>query len=110
MRNKKRNALEAAGWRVGSADEFLRLPRAESILVDIKLALSDTVRLRRSRAGITQAVLARRLNSSQSRVAKVEAADPKVSLDLLVRAALAAGATRSEVAKAVAPRRKVSAA
>jgi DNA-binding XRE family transcriptional regulator len=110
MKSKQRKRLEAAGWTIGSADGFLGLDRAESILVDIKLALSETVRLRRSRAGITQTTLARRLNSSQSRVAKVEAADPEVSLDLLVRAALAAGATRSEVAKAVAPGRKVSAA
>jgi ribosome-binding protein aMBF1 (putative translation factor) len=110
VKKPKRRKLEAAGWRVGSADEFLGLTRAESILVDIKLALSDTVRLRRSRAGITQAALARRLNSSQSRIAKVEAADPKVSLDLLVRAALAAGATRSDVARAVGSGRKVSAA
>ena len=46
--------------------------------------------------------LAKRLRSSQSRVAKMEASDPAVSIDLLIRALLAAGAKKKDIAKAIA--------
>src|SRR5215212_772161 len=109
MDAKKRRRLEAAGWAVGDAAEFLELSREEAALVEMKLGLSGQVRRWRTRARLTQGDLARRLKSSQSRVAKLEAGDPGVSLDLLVRAALAAGASRREVATALAlPRRAVA--
>ena len=101
---KKRKRLEAAGFVVGTAAEFLELPPAEAALVDMRLALSAALRERRASAGLTQAALARRVGSSQSRAAKMEAGDPSVSLDLLVRALLAAGASRREVGQAVARR------
>ena len=104
MDAKKRKRLEAAGFAVGSAAEFLDLTPAEAALVDMRLALSAALRERRTAAGLTQAALARRVGSSQSRVAKMEAGDPSVSLDLLVRALLAAGASRREVGRAVARR------
>jgi len=47
--------------------------------------------------------LAGRIKSSQSRVAKMEAADPEVSFELLLRGLLALGATRRDVARALAP-------
>ena len=43
------------------------------------------------------ASLARLVGSSQSRVAKMEAGDPNVSLDPLFRGLLAAGASASEL-------------
>ncbi len=104
MDAKKRRHLEAAGFAVGSAAEFLELSPSEAALVDMRLALSMALRERRTAAGLTQAALARRVGSSQSRVAKMEAGDPSVSLDLLVRALLAAGASRREVGQAVARR------
>jgi hypothetical protein len=109
MRARKRKRLEAKGWRVGSAAEFLGLSDEEAALVDMKLALSAFVRARRARAQLTQGALAELLQSSQSRVAKLEAADPSVSLDLLVRAAFAVGANRAEVAKAMATRSRAAA-
>ncbi len=48
--------------------------------------------------------LAKQLGSSQSRVAKLEAADASVSLELLIRALLAVGASRRDVAHALARR------
>jgi ribosome-binding protein aMBF1 (putative translation factor) len=80
MKDSKRKKLEAAGWRVGTADEFLGLSDFESMIVDIKLALGDALRERRVRLHLSQRDLAKRINSSQSRVAKMEAADPDVSL------------------------------
>jgi DNA-binding XRE family transcriptional regulator len=104
MDAKKRKRLEAAGFAVGSAAEFLDLAPEEAALVEMRLALSRALRERRADAGLTQAALARRIGSSQSRVAKMEAGDPSVSLDLLIRALLAAGASRRQVAQALAMR------
>jgi transcriptional regulator with XRE-family HTH domain len=94
---------------VGNAAEFLELSAEESALVETKLALSESVRERRSKQGLSQAELARRLKSSQSRVAKIEAADPTVSADLLLRALFALGATPGDVASAIRKRRPVAA-
>lgn len=101
MDKKKRARLESAGWTVGSAKEFLGLSEAESALIELKLSLSRLLRQRRLRRRISQTELARRLRSSQSRVAKMEAGDPTVSMDLLVRSLLALGTRRSDLARAI---------
>lgn len=95
----KQSKLQAAGWRVGSADDFLGLSTEESELVEVRLRLSRALRGERERRHVTQAVLAKKLGSSQSRVAKIEAGDPSVSLDLMVRALLTLGASRRELAE-----------
>ena len=46
--------------------------------------------------------MAERIGSGQSRVAKMEAAHPSVSLDLLIKALLATGATMPDVAAVIA--------
>jgi DNA-binding XRE family transcriptional regulator len=101
---KKRSRLEANGWSVSDTAHFLRLSPEEAALVEMRLALSRTLRERRIEAGLTQAALARQLGSSQSRVAKLEAGDPSVSLELLIRGLLAVGATRKDVAQALGRR------
>ena len=101
---KKRKRLEAAGWTVGDAVAFLKLTPEEAALVEMRLALSRSLRERRLEAGLTQTALARHLGSSQSRVAKLEAGDPSVSLELLIRGLLAVGASRKDVAHALARR------
>jgi len=75
----------------------------------MKLGLAENLRKRRQARKLTQTQLARRLRSSQSRVAKMEAADPSVSIDLLVRALLELGATRAQVAKALTKRSRPAA-
>jgi DNA-binding XRE family transcriptional regulator len=104
MDAKKRKRLEAAGWTVGDATEFLKLAPEEAALVEMRLALSRTLRERRQAAGLTQVGLAKQLGSSQSRVAKLEAGDASVSLELLIRALLSVGASRKDVANALARR------
>ncbi len=104
MDTKKRKRLETAGWSVGDAADFLKLTPEEAALVEMRLALSRTLRERRRAAGLTQTALAKQLGSSQSRVAKLESADASVSLELLIRALLAVGASRREVATAIAHR------
>lgn len=96
MKNTKRAKLEAAGWAVGSVKEFLGLSEAESALIDMKLALSRSLRERRTKQGLSQVQLAERLQSSQSRVAKMEAGDPSVSMDLLVSSLILLGAISGE--------------
>jgi len=98
----KRKRLKAAGWKTGTVAEFLELTPEESGLIEIKLRLSELVRKARVRRRLSQLALAERLGSSQSRVAKIEAGDPSVSLDLLVRASFASGATRKDLARAIA--------
>lgn len=68
--------MEAAGWTVGSVKEFLGLPEADAALIEMKLALSRSLRERRKKYGLSQVQLAERLHSSQSRIAKMEAGDP----------------------------------
>ena len=108
MEQKKRKRLEKAGWRVGSASTFLGLTTAEEQLVEMKLSLGTRLRKARQRHRLTQTALAERMGSSQSRVAKMEAGDPAVSLDLLVQGLLAAGATPRDIATALVPRKKVA--
>jgi DNA-binding XRE family transcriptional regulator len=104
MDAKKRKRLEASGWSVDDAAAFLKLSPEETVLVEMRLALSRTLRERRAAAGLTQTALAKQLGSSQSRVAKLEAGDASVSLELLIRALLAVGASRRDVAQALGRR------
>lgn len=106
VNREKKRKLEAGGWRVGDVRQFLELSPDESAFVEIKLALARRVRELREERNWTQAEFARRVGSSQSRVAKMEAADPTVSVDLLVRSLLAAGADRRELGRVVGSRRR----
>jgi DNA-binding transcriptional regulator YiaG len=110
MRKAKQQALEAHGWRLGSADEFLELTPEEAAVVELKLRLSDALRARRTRLRLSQEAVANRLGSSQSRVAKMEAGDASVTLDLLVRALVGLGATPNDVAKAMLTAKRRAAA
>lgn len=101
MKSSKRAKLEAHGWSVGSAQDFLKLSDAEAALVELRLALSHSLRTWRRRRGLSQMDLARRLKSSQSRVAKMEAGDSSVSVDLLVRSLFAVGARPKDLAKTI---------
>jgi DNA-binding XRE family transcriptional regulator len=102
MREEKRRRLEAKGWKVGMAQDFLELSAEEAAYVEFKLQLAAGLREWRRRRNLTQADLAKRLRSSQSRIAKMEAGDPSVSLDLLIRALLGLGASRRELSRMLA--------
>ena len=104
MKARKQKRLETAEWRVGSTKELLGLSAAEDLLVEIHLSLSETLRERRVRARITQTELAKLLGSSQSRVAKMELGDSSVSMELLIRALFALGASKRDVAAAIGKR------
>jgi len=101
MDKHKQARLEAQGWKVGTTEEFLGLTSEETAYVELRLRLSDAVRQLRKRKRLTQVQLAQLLHSSQSRIAKVEAADESVSLDLLVRSLFVLGASNQDLAKVI---------
>jgi DNA-binding XRE family transcriptional regulator len=101
MRKSKRARLKASGWAVGSVKECLGLSEADAVLIEMKLALSRSLRDRRKKHGLSQVQLAERLQSSQSRIAKMEAGDPSVSMDLVVSSLLLLGASSTDLAKTI---------
>jgi predicted XRE-type DNA-binding protein len=97
MTTDKLTRLKAAGWQVGTAGDFLELTEEESRLIELKLSLITAVKKSRSKHRLSQAELAVRMKSSQSRVAKIEAGDASISLDLIVRALIASGASTKDI-------------
>lgn len=91
MDSAKRKALEAAGWKVGNAADFLGMTALERQLLDTRVELALAIRRQREALRLSQKELGARLKTSQPRVAKIERAASDVSLDQLVRAFTAAG-------------------
>ena len=101
MRADSQQNLQAAGWKVGAAADFLELSPEDAALIDVRLSLSRSLKEIRAKSRLTQAALAKVVGSSQSRVAKMESGDASVTLDLIVKSLFAAGASSSDVAKAI---------
>ena len=97
----KKTRLESNGWKVGTVSGFLELTPEESVLVEIKLALSQNLKERRLKL-MTQSELASKMSSSQPRIAKAENGDASVSIELLIRAMLATGATPQDIGQVIA--------
>ncbi len=102
MDSKKRKKLEAKGWVFGDAGDFLGLTPEQVRFIDLKIALSQSLKSERIKQSVTQVELAKMLGSSQSRVAKMEASDPTVSVDLLLKALLTLGLTTKQLSKIIA--------
>ncbi len=102
MKAAKRKKLEAAGWTVGSAADFLDLSPEEEAYIEAKLALAQQIRSVRKSRKLSQEKFAKLIRSSQSRVAKMEAGDPSVSIDLMMKSLFSVGVSPKEVAKALA--------
>jgi len=101
MEKNKKAKLEEHGWKVGSAANFLNLSSDEAAYVELKVSLSNHLKEKRESEHLTQEALAKRLHSSQSRVAKMEKGDPTVSADLLLRALFALGTSTRELARVI---------
>lgn len=101
MDQAKKERLESKGWKIGTVSDFLELTPEETIFVKIKLALSRSLKERRQQL-MTQAELASKMNSSQPRIAKAENGDASVSIELLIRAMLATGATPQDIGQVIA--------
>jgi DNA-binding XRE family transcriptional regulator len=101
VKQGKKQRLESKGWKIGSAQAFLGLSAEEEAYIEMKLSLSAKLKQRRQRKRMTQAELAKLVHSSQSRVAKMEAGDPSVSIDLLVKSLLALGVSKKELGRSL---------
>lgn len=102
MNSKRRKELENKGWKFGGVEEFLRLTEEELEYIEVKIILSKMVRDYREKKGLTQIAAAEILKSSQSRLSKIETADPTVSIDLQIKSLLALGATKQEIGQKIA--------
>ncbi len=91
METAKRKAIQAAGWKVGDAADFLEMSSEERQLLDARVELARATRLQRESIHMSQKQLGEKLKTSQPRVAKIERAAADVSMDQLVRAFTAAG-------------------
>jgi DNA-binding XRE family transcriptional regulator len=101
MKESKRRRLEAQGWKFGSAKDFLNLTDEDVEYIELHLSLAALLTKRRKSLGYTQTEVADLIGSSQSRVAKMEAGDPSVSVDLLIRTLLTLGVNRKQVGRAI---------
>lgn len=101
MDKQKIKDLEQRGWKVGNAEDFLGLTEEAAAYIELKIKLSTNLKKKRVKQNLTQVELAKILKSSQSRVAKLEAGDPSVSIDLLIRSLLALGTSNKEIARAI---------
>src|SRR5690349_5120163 len=98
MNRAERKRLEDAGWQVGSIADFLGLTLQESAYIELRVRLTEALKARRQTARLSQKAFATTMKSSQSRIAKAEANDPTVSLDLLIRSLIALGVSLGELA------------
>jgi DNA-binding XRE family transcriptional regulator len=93
--------LEQKGWKIGGIEDFLELTEEELAYIELKVQLSEMVRELREQKGLTQVTAAKIIKSSQSRISKIEAADPTVSIDLQIRSLFALGATKEEIGQKI---------
>ena len=101
MKATRKKTLEAKGWKTGSVAEFLDLSPEETAYIELKVALSNALKQMRVKEELSQVEVAKLIRTSQSRVAKMEAGDPSVSIDLLIKSLLALGASTRDLAKAI---------
>jgi DNA-binding XRE family transcriptional regulator len=99
MKKKRIQELQRKGWKVGGVEDFLELSEEELAYIEMKIKLSEMVRDFREEKGLTQTEASRILNSSQSRLSKMESGDPTVTLDLQIKSLLALGATPEQIGK-----------
>ena len=59
MNQAKKKRLEKKGWQVGTVADFLALTPDESAYIEMKIALSQSVRARREDKRLTQMQLAK---------------------------------------------------
>src|ERR1700730_7479285 len=91
VKAEEKDPVEGPGVWVGGAEDFLGLTKSERVIVDFRLDLSRRIKEARERRGWSQASLARAMGTSQPRLSRIEAGYPDVTIDLMLRALVAAG-------------------
>ena len=84
--------MEAYGYKIyDHAGDAVGMTDVEKELLDHRITLAHSIRKRREKLGLSQQDLAKRLKIGQRRVAKIEWADPGISLDEMLSAYSALG-------------------
>lgn len=102
MNSAKKKKLEKLGWSSGDASDLLGLSPEEVAVIEMKISLAKNFQETRKSKKLTQSEAAKLLHTSQSRVAKIEAGDPSVSLELLIKGLIALGSTKKSVGRFLA--------
>ena len=97
MKYNIKKHLEKKGWSVGTAQDFLGLSDEETRYIEWRVALGNMLKEKRRELGYTQTLLAKKIGSSQSRVAKMETGDSSVSIDLIIRSLIHIGISNKEI-------------
>ncbi len=105
MKAFRKKRLEMAGFTIGTVQDFLRLSDGDVALIELKVSLIEMLKRVRAESRVTQQALAKKLGSSQSRVAKIEAGGADVTLDLICKALFALGVSRQALGKVIASKR-----
>lgn len=82
---KRRRALKEMGGRVTTVAEFLGMSAAEEELMELELKLANKLKATRIESGLSQAALAKKLNTNQATIARMEACS-KTSVEAYMRA------------------------
>lgn len=101
MDNNKINRLKSQGWEVGKTADFLKLSQEEIALIDLKIALTKRLKELRIKQNLSQESLAKKIKSSQSRIAKIEAGEQNISLDLILKTLFSLGATNQDLIEVI---------
>jgi len=64
LSNQRKSKLQKAEFKVGTVQEFLGRSDAESMIIDMRIALGNGIRAARERHELTQSDLAKRIRSS----------------------------------------------
>jgi Helix-turn-helix len=97
----KKDPTPESEWVEGSVQDFLHLSDADMEFIETRLAASRLLKATRHARNLTQQVAALKLRTSQSRLAKMEAGDSSVSLDLMFRSLFSLGVSRKELLTAL---------
>lgn len=101
MNKKKLKVIEKKGFKTTSVKEFLELTAEEETLIELKLSLSNALKQERLRVKLSQEEFAKKLKTSQSRLAKMEAGDNSVTFDLLIKNLIKSGVNRSRLSEII---------
>jgi len=97
MDKDKQAKLASKGWKIGTVNDFLDLTPAEATYIELRLALSENLKQRRTQLTLSQ--FAQLLNTNSSQIEKLETGEAEVTLDFLIRSLLTLGTTVKELAE-----------
>ena len=98
LKVKKKKALEAAGYKVTDAAEWLGLSPEEETIVNMRVNFAMEIERVCKERGITQHALAEKIGTRQSGVARMLNNPSKVTIDNLIKTLLVLGTPSRRIA------------